>query len=98
MYSDENESSGVISIRAIALVLIVGIVGVLWWMNTYGAGGAPQPSKLPVPPKAQPVFKPQTLTQEQMQERLKQDALDRRLREGHPPALTPEQERTIRSR
>ena len=77
-------------------MVIVLIVGVLWWMNKSGAGGPSQADTTPLAHAARPFITPQTLTNDQMESRMKQERMNRAAETGQLPLLTPEQARRTR--
>ena len=45
--SYDDSDSWRISPTALTLIIIIAaLIGWVWWMNSYGAGGAPQPAKM----------------------------------------------------
>jgi hypothetical protein len=96
MSYDDDSSSFTISPAAIALVVVVMIIGAVWWMNKYGAGGPSQADTTPIAPSGRPVITSQTLTNEQLQNQMKQDRLNRGVENGQVPLLTVDQARRTR--
>jgi hypothetical protein len=96
MSYDDDPNSFTISPAAIALVVIVMIVGALWWMNKYGAGGPSQADTTPIAPAGRPLITQHTLTNEQLQNQMKQDRMNRAVENGQVPLLTVDQARRAR--
>lgn len=70
MSFDRDSSSREVSPAAVILVVIgLVIVGVMWWVNSFGAGGAPQPTKLENRSPTRPFITPQPLTNDQLHKR-----------------------------
>ncbi|MDT4968695.1 MAG: hypothetical protein QOJ64_3432 [Acidobacteriota bacterium] len=91
-----DDDSPRISPAAIAIVLIAVIIGALWWMNKYGAGGPSQADTTPSPPAGRPLITPQRLTNEQLGSQFKQDRMNRAVENGQVPLVTVDQARRAR--
>jgi len=65
MRFDGDQDSGRISPAVVILIILgVAIIGFIWWMNKSGAGGAPEPAKLPTRSNTQPYIPPQQVPEE----------------------------------
>jgi uncharacterized membrane protein len=45
MSYDDSDSRRISPAALVLVVIVAALIGLVWWMNSYGAGGAPQPAQ-----------------------------------------------------